>query len=408
LGHDVLAFSNLSIRSGGVVAILSADADANGDQDLTPLEATFFFQVGRLWVRPDLLAQTYWFERHGHRIAVDTPSGVDGFLDEQLEMRAAVRVGHHRNPDIPVYGVDMLRVRVHFEADLRGRERTEDPYGQPTRDEQEEVGGGASRYNALLDRAFSDAHAVTSELLGWVRTLNRQWWLGLSSEPLLLLEGGTRLVIRGSKQRLYASLSRPKPPHLEPYPEGNVVGVTAIQNIMARMQEGSDQPPPDILLADALVLVERRRRGEQANLQQAVLLAAIACEVKVKQSLERKTPRDRRPLLSGVLESTRGTPQLFGRIAKAAVGRSLVDEDSRLYDRINALFLLRNRIAHRASVPPDAEAYDAIDAAHLVFQWLEGLPAIIEPDVDIEPPDWWKELEEPEEESPEEFGEENY
>jgi hypothetical protein len=374
----------------GTVVAPSSGKSAESGRDEQPVEATFFFRINRLWVRPDLLDVTHWFERDGYQIAVDLPSPFGSFSDEPWLRGAVVRVAHNRNPTIPVYGVELLRARVRFNASLSDDSREELWPPQP----EEEA--GTSRYDSLLERAFPYAQAVTTELLNWIRVIKRQWWLGLSSEPLLPLEKRTRLTDLSGGRHLPARLpARPAPPQFNAYVEDNVVGVTAMHDILERIKEGGDQPPPDILLADATVLAERRKRGEHANLQVAVLLAAIACEVKLKRTLEDNASSSQRPLLKAVLRDSRGAERLFGRLPNVVLARSLGDEDNQLYQRIRKLFEARNAIAHRGSVPSDAEALDVIEAASAVFQWVESLPALSESESDSEPQEWWDGMEEP-------------
>ena len=365
---------------------------AEGDQELTPLEARFHFSVGRIWVRPDLLGRTYPFQRGRFSVAVELPSHRNGFLDGRLEprsepfadprrVRTMVRIAHRQNHRIYIYGIEIIRIKVHFKANLRASRKP------PAGESDDPI---HPQYNDLLESAFLPARAVAAEVLNWLRILKRQYWLGVSSEPLLLVPNTTSLTDLATGRKLSAGLSQPIPNNAT-YSEGDVVDFATMDAIRIRMKDQKDQPSPDVLLADALGLVERRRRGELVSLQQAVLLAAIACEVKAKYTLESRTSSTRRVLLAELLENSRGAARLFAGIAKGAVGCSLSEDDPQLYQRLDGLFRLRNRIAHRAEVPPTEDALDAVRAAHGAFQWLEGLP---DAPREAEPPNWWAGLEE--------------
>jgi hypothetical protein len=119
-------------------------------------------------------------------------------------------------------------------------------------------------------------------------------------------------------------------------------------------------------------------RGDVTDLRRAVLLAAIACEVKAKERLEEKASTDAGALLSAVLGGARSgvnfrTLALFDSLAKSVVGRSLRDDDRPLFNRVEKLFELRNRVAHRGQAPERAAAWDAVAAARQAFDWLNGL-----------------------------------
>lgn len=120
-------------------------------------------------------------------------------------------------------------------------------------------------------------------------------------------------------------------------------------------------------------------RGSDPNLRYAVLLAAIACEIKVKDAITALASPEQQSLVNLLLESPRDwtmtAVSLFGKGLKAICGKSLRDEDRSLYNEIDLLFQDRNRIAHRGGirVSSDNILRNHIASAKSAFEWLDKL-----------------------------------
>jgi hypothetical protein len=112
--------------------------------------------------------------------------------------------------------------------------------------------------------------------------------------------------------------------------------------------------------------------------RRAILLAAIAAEVKIKATLELKTPPDRKPLVDIILKSFREVEVAIGELPhktmKAAVGRSLHEDDPQLFTAVKLLFTHRNHVAHRGEPPELKDARADVVAAAKLFDWLDSLP----------------------------------
>jgi hypothetical protein len=104
-----------------------------------------------------------------------------------------------------------------------------------------------------------------------------------------------------------------------------------------------------------------------------VLIAAVACEVKIKEFLREHIAPEADDLLELALRNTRPTVALFGKVCKAVTGRSLSEANRPLYNKLDTLFEGRNALAHHAEVPGDARVTESISAAREVFQWLDDL-----------------------------------
>jgi hypothetical protein len=125
-----------------------------------------------------------------------------------------------------------------------------------------------------------------------------------------------------------------------------------------------------LLLADAL----HHANANPPEFRRAVLLAAIALETKVKVRLRDLAKPANLPLLDFILANPRdvsvSAAVLFDRVLQCAAGRSLRIENKALFKRLERLFEVRNKLAHRGIKPSDVEAKDGVFAAREVFAWL--------------------------------------
>jgi hypothetical protein len=125
--------------------------------------------------------------------------------------------------------------------------------------------------------------------------------------------------------------------------------------------------------------VQSQRAASRRDVWRAVLLAAIASEVKIKDTLRQKTPDHRRELAEVTLKNWRevdiAIAELPHKPMKGAIGRSLHEDDPDLFAAVRALFTRRNAIAHRGEAPTLAEARDSVGAAVGLSAWLDSLPA---------------------------------
>jgi hypothetical protein len=100
--------------------------------------------------------------------------------------------------------------------------------------------------------------------------------------------------------------------------------------------------------------------------------------VKIKTTLAAKAPVDKRGLVQIILKNFREVDVAVGELPhktmKAAVGRSLHEDDPTLFDAVKKLFKDRNDIAHRGEPPSLDQARTDVKAAVDIFSWLDSLP----------------------------------
>ena len=104
------------------------------------------------------------------------------------------------------------------------------------------------------------------------------------------------------------------------------------------------------------------------DFRRAVLIAAIACEVKVKEVLRQAASEDQRSLLDFALDNPRevtvtAADGLFDKLMLATAGRSLRQDDRQLFRHIQELYTVRNRVAHSGRLPDKPEAGRVVRAA---------------------------------------------
>jgi hypothetical protein len=172
-------------------------------------------------------------------------------------------------------------------------------------------------------------------------------------------------------QALPVELSRPL--HLPTVPARGAIDGVFFEALSGLLGDGRpDLPPAESLYSDAQQLAS----AEPPDLKKAVLIAAIACETKVKGTL-RKCPRaELLPMvelfLSHPRDFTVAAHCLFTDVMMVVMGRSLKNDDPCLSRRMEKLFEHRNAIAHSKNrAPSDNELRDAVEAAKLALEWLD-------------------------------------
>jgi hypothetical protein len=158
----------------------------------------------------------------------------------------------------------------------------------------------------------------------------------------------------------------------------NALTPAQIEALVARVAAEEVPPIAEVLLADAQHLATAGLQFASSDGLRAVLMAAIACEVKVKGNLRERASDEQKALIEYMLsnqrEVTLTAAELFNKIMKASQGRSLRDADSKLFKEVTELFQLRNLVAHQGKPPTVEEARRLVGVAKRVFRWLDEKP----------------------------------
>jgi hypothetical protein len=298
------------------------------------LTAVFGFEIGGMFVRGDQLGVRLETERDGKRIWVETP-GRDrtGLGKEEIS-------GRRGDPDDPgaIFRVEIIHVGVSL-----GDER------DPKLEEKE-----------LLDAAEPLARKVVRDLLDWARTQDRQPWLPPPHVEIPFAEASWLENEAGERSR----------------------GVGEVSMVIVVF---SDDDAPGGDLTDSLaqreldeaasLLAEARREvwpGRDGDTKRAVLLAAIALEVKASKALLVIADECAQPLVELLLADEPSINRVLNKIAPAVGGESLKEHDGRLSKGVIDLVKLRNDVAHRGKTPIDKDALTAVGVVEEVFVWLDG------------------------------------
>ncbi|HCU52527.1 MAG TPA: hypothetical protein DGG94_22490 [Micromonosporaceae bacterium] len=200
----------------------------------------------------------------------------------------------------------------------------------------------------IADTAISLGSERVAGFLEFIR-VDRQFWLGLSMEPPRILDGPVLYDDSGdSHQRIPFGLVGGTV--LQLYDQADWATETALTHAAASVVAGNVPPLEDRMLADARTIL---RRGPEALLPQALVLAAISTEIRIKRLLEELANEAQRSLVQILLNSPRdysvAAQSLFDLPLKAVSGRSLKDDDRDLWKATGVLFTDRNAVAHRGA-----------------------------------------------------------
>jgi hypothetical protein len=276
-----------------------------------------------------------------------------GYVDFPLTLPGALQLfGRARSSRSSVTSVDEVLLRVTWEV----------PAGHW-------LFGSAA--GAALERAREVGNRVIESLIAVARSEGRQAWLGMSGEaPTPKFE---RLLNLDAHEML------PQPAiaarSFWPVPEKSALTLDTLSDFVNRAAEGEDVPLAEALLADALHL-RWGKTPPQATSTLSVLLAAIACEVRVK-AVVRRIAGEQLKLVELLIGRPRdfstAVRTLFTDVMVAASGRSLKEEDPNLEKAVGRLFDVRNGIAHEGKTATPKEASECCAAAETAFDWLSAV-----------------------------------
>ncbi|WP_341718839.1 hypothetical protein QQG74_03415 [Micromonospora sp. FIMYZ51] len=127
-----------------------------------------------------------------------------------------------------------------------------------------------------------------------------------------------------------------------------------------------EPPAAEALLADARFLAGG---ADTVDAQRAVLMAAIACEVKAKRVVIERANPERRQGLGGVSN----LDEITDRFYQQAFGVSLRLSNQALFIKAKRLRTLRNKIAHEGEAVDRDECDQLVLAATQIFAWLNAI-----------------------------------
>jgi hypothetical protein len=325
------------------------------------LRAVIQFEIAGLLVRRAALGWRQRITRDRYSVEVRLPTADDEYplgpetyaTREDVWGPFADLVTDVSNPDVQIR---RIRIDVSFDSDL-----SIDPWND------EDGSKPVNEAIAEMQAAEHVARDVAAELLGWARVARPQPWLGPSGyqpestglQSLLDDDAGQRFPVGHSGM----TITMPS--------EDAPLEVSELSDILGQVEEAALPPDPEVFLRDAQYFAWH---AETKHPTRAVLLAAIACELKIKTTMREKVETSRLPLVDAVVRSQRPIVGLLDGPLLGALGVSLKADDKDLYEKIDRLFQLRNGVAHRGEPVASDDANGAIAAAQVLFRWLDGLP----------------------------------
>lgn len=234
------------------------------------------------------------------------------------------------------------------------------------------VQANTAKFNPWLTHEFHAASELASQVVAPVIANARaegQYWMGPAGStpqplgtPTLLGPGG--IDLRGALRYASESFTVTEAPH----------GETRI-SIRAAIAGQRIPSEPDQLLADAMHIAFT---AEVRNFGLSAVVAAMACEVTVKDFLRAHATPEQQALVEAVIDNPRevtvAASELYNLGIRSVVGRSLRDDDKAAFKALSALFSARNRYVHRGLDSPDLDSIRAhLEAARAALAYLRGI-----------------------------------
>lgn len=296
-----------------------------------PLTGVFQFDVGGIYVRGDQLGGRLETNQDDRRVWVDLPGS------NQAELGEPGISGWRGNPADP--GAIFRVERVEVGVALGNVDRGADPHD-------------------LLRSVESVASKVLRRLLNWARIFDRQPWLppphiqiSPAGPSWIANDAGDRSRGYGTESTVFVMFSD------ENAPSGDLSEALGDRNF----DESAS------LLAEARWAVWPSGDGDY---KRAVLMAAIALEIKASEVLLAMADERVEPLLKLLLDDEPSVNRMLNKIAPAVGGESLKEYDGQLSKAVTDLVTLRNDVAHRGKTPEGKDALRAVKTAEEVFLWL--------------------------------------
>lgn len=337
---------------------------------MTPQRAIFNFRQRGAWVRPECLGRSYTFERDGHRVEVTFPAGKDDLRagePRQGEVWKAVsQIPPSNSGRFDGVAVHVIRITVDVDGKISLAELSPEL-------SEEEFLEKAKLATQVFSMARDIAEQVMRDLMVMISAVHRQSWIALSTATLDLAEDAYLVEVDNPDEAF------PVHPAMEARDVRNyelILSPDELDGVFARIAESEVASVAETFLADAEYLM----RWHTPDPIRAILMAAIACEIKAKANLRERSEPGQDALLDFILGNWRevnvtAANGLFHELIIKAQGRSLKHDDPELFKKINRLFTVRNDIAHQGVQPEIEEARDLVGAARGAFNWLDGLGA---------------------------------
>jgi hypothetical protein len=338
---------------------------------MTTLGCELYFDVEGIIVSADALGKSVTHKGVGMTMRLDLPATPGEFDFPRIEFvvdepRDRVPTAAFVNISETTFEIRLVRVVVNLDANAA------------------ELDDASTRQ--LLVDMIREATRFVGDFTDWIWVNGQTWYEPRGRYPKLVSSVG----LIDLNAQLYKGIQIGQAGTLRILPDDAPLSGEALGRLGERAETG---PPelPSLLLAEA-----RHYLGTTHTLapDRAVLIAAIACEIRVKAVLREKAGPAARSLVDIIVGNPRDVSvaafDLFHKTMRATVGRSLHEENRRLFDTVRSLFETRNRIVHRGEVTDIEHARPLVAAAVEAFEWLDSVQALVGhdsvPDANVDGP----------------------
>jgi hypothetical protein len=330
---------------------------------MAKMTAVLHFSTGELLVTAAMVGRRQPISYRGYECEISFPNDNNDFDVHGYEHAPVLISEFGTGENANTYMVHVVQVVIRISGELFASEFTSTS-SDPERDR-----ALIARAVLLYDEATSVGQKLVDSYLGHVRATLGQFWIGFSMERSRPVWIGRLYDASGTR----IPVGRPQVGKAMVKPSTFAVSAAVHGEVLRKVSSLMDPPLAETLLRDAQHL-----GWTPINIREAVLLAAIACEVKIKKTLEQLASDGQLALVELVLKHPRdvsvATAALFDKALKAVCGRSLREDDPGLFKAVTRLYEVRNKIAHRGrSVHPDGELWTHVMTAVGAFAYLDEI-----------------------------------
>jgi hypothetical protein len=316
-----------------------------------------------VWVQPDARGGAYSWVEDGLHVRLRLPASPGDFSyeneKETVQFPALSPTATIENSGT-AHSVDIVLVEVDVEADATMTEKraAKAAYEQGNADPWDEF---MSRAGAAWERGHKTAERAAARWLSHIRVSTRQPWLGLTVDPLEQY-GRSYLLDPEVSDDIMVAFG---PMQSVTIRSGSTAMTrTELDEVAGELAEGKEPNLAATLLADALFL---SREAEVIDSQRTILSAASACEIKTKNTLRENVDAGKALLLDLAVSKMSALSTLLNKPYEAVFGISLAQEDTSLYQRMQRLNKLRDKVIHRGDSVDATEAWQLAVAAQQLF-----------------------------------------
>ncbi|GAA0970765.1 hypothetical protein GCM10009555_020220 [Acrocarpospora macrocephala] len=317
---------------------------------------TYDFPVEDLWIDGRLLGYRGSVEYGEVTCTLCFPSAEFAFGDKKWPWNSTLIEGYRKNEEGEMVEacIQVVRVEVDVPPSLLARFPVDQSTGVVNMD--------------ILRMVENAARDFVAHYIGLIRITTGQYWLLASSSRIqsqwdedIRDSDGKRINSGFHTMELPAHFLQPKPSLM----------LAQHESCLASIANEEHPSLADTLLADAGYANSR----VHPDYRICVLLAAVACEVKIKDTLQVLARPEQKDLVDLILDKPRdvsiAASFLFDSGLKAVCGRSMKEENRGLWKDVDKLFQVRNKVAHVGGqgLPPDM-LRGKVEIAVQAFEWL--------------------------------------